>query len=143
MSLEHERSSAEPNVATLVGGIVEDLQTLVRQQLLLTRREVERDVREGSKALGKLLVGAAVGFLGAIALTFSAAHLLHWATAPAGFDPARVPLWASFGLVGIALTTVGCFASRAGLLRLGAVQPLQTEAEEAWKGSAPWTNEPK
>lgn len=143
MSLDHERSSSEPSVATLVGGIVEDLQTLVRQQLLLTRREVERDVRIGSKALGKLLVGASVCFLGAVALTFSVAHLLHWATAPAGFDPAGVPLWASFGLVGIVLATAGCFASRAGMQQLGAVQPLQTEAEEAWKGSAPWTNKPK
>jgi len=116
---------AEPSMASLVSGIVTDIQDLVKQQLQLTRKEIEADFRRAREAASLLAFGLGILYLGAIALCLTLALLIYWLGLPAGGDPGRLPLWASFGLVGLAFTVLGAGLAYAGKKRLDTVHPLE------------------
>jgi hypothetical protein len=99
-----------PGMASLVGGIINDAQELVRQEITLARSELQQEFKKAKSALASLSVGGAIAFLGGIFLCFMLVHLLHWLTLPAGSattDPATLPLWVCHGLVGLVLAVAG------------------------------------
>jgi len=81
-----------PSLTTLVGGIVDDLQRLIRQEIELARREVHQEWEKTKVAAGAMAAGASLAALAAVLLCFFFVHLLAWAT--------PLPLWAWFGIVG-------------------------------------------
>src|SRR5215210_6557779 len=101
------QNPSEQTATSLVTGIIDDIQDLVKQQFQLARREVEQDVRKATQGALYFAVSAAILFIGAIVSCFALAHLLHWATSPVDTDPARFPLWACYGVVGLTLLAVG------------------------------------
>ena len=116
--------------ASLVSGILGDLQQLVEQQFQLTRCQIEEEIRERSAAAAVFGMGLAVFFVDAFLLCLSGAHLLHWLSAPVATDPARLPLWACEALVGGVLTVVGGVLVWAGRRRFQAVNAFQNPATE-------------
>ena len=117
----------EESTASLVGGILVDLQRLVEQQLQLTRREIEGELRRQSTAAMIVALGMAVLFLAALMLSLASAHLLHWLTSPAGADPARMPMWACQALVGAVLIVVGGMLAFYGQSRFRSGHPSQNQ----------------
>ncbi len=97
----------EPTVTTLLSGIVGDVHDLVKQQMELTRREISEDFRKSKDAARLLVLGIGMILLSAIMLSLTAALLLYWLSSPTGADPARIPLWACFGIVGVVLAALG------------------------------------
>src|SRR5580704_12187161 len=83
----------DQTAASLLSGILGDLQHLVEQQFQLTRREIEDEIRQRAIAAAIFALGVTVLLVGAIVFCFGLAHLLHWATSPRGTDPAGLPLW--------------------------------------------------
>jgi hypothetical protein len=98
---------AARTAASLLSGILGDLQSLVQQQLLLMRREVEIELRQCATAGMVFGFGAALLLLGGVEFCLAASHLLHWAALPAGTDPARLPLWGCHAAVGAAVAFGG------------------------------------
>ena len=104
------QNHSEPSVTSLVGGIVSDFQDLIKQQLRLTRQEIEADLRKTKETVSLLAVGAILCLLGAFTSCLMLAHLIHWLATPAtavAVDPATLPLWGCFGLVAAALWLAG------------------------------------
>jgi hypothetical protein len=102
--------------ASLVSGILVDLQHLVEQQFQLTRMEIEREFQKRAAAAALFGLGLGVCFLGAVMTSLALAELLHWAASPAGTDPALLPLWTCYAVVAAVLFAVGgvlTLASRA------------------------------
>lgn len=93
------QNPSDQNGAALVKGIVDDFQDLVKQQLRLTRQEIETELRKSKEPLSLLAIGSGLCLTAIIALCLTLAHLLHWLGAPAGTDPSHLPLWASYALV--------------------------------------------
>jgi len=137
------QNRSEPSVSSLVSGIVTDLQDLIKQQLQLTRREIEEDFRKTKEAASLFALGAGICFLGAITLCFMLAHLLHWLTSQPGLDPAALPLWASFGIVGLVFVVIGGGLAYAGRQKFKSVNPMQNPATEALKENVQWLTTPK
>src|SRR4051812_19364670 len=103
------QTTHEPGLASLVREIVDDVGDLIKQQIQFAQAEVKADLRKSSEAMLLFALGACSALLGLLFFGLMAVPLLHWLTAPAGTDPARVPLW-------------GCYAIVAGLsLASGAV----------------------
>jgi len=141
MATEVQNYSAQ-SVTSLVSGLVSDFQDLVKQQLRLTRQEVEADLRKSKEAVSFLAIGGGLALLGAFAGCLMVAHLLHWLAAPAGTDPSSLPLWGSFAITG------GLFLSGAGVAFLAAKKkldalrhPLQDTAL-ALKENLEWKTKP-
>lgn len=116
----------EASIGSLVSGIVDDFRDLVRQELLLARQRIADDLRKTREA--SLILGLGVGaiFLGGIALCLMLANLLHIATAPAGTDPAAIPLWGCYGIVGILFAIGGSVAVFSGRKVIESIRLIDT-----------------
>jgi len=136
----HDRS--EPSMASLVGGIVDDVQTLIKQQLKLTRHEIEVDLRKTKEAATMLILGAGILFIGAVVFCLGLVHLLHWAGNPAPSDPTRLPWWACYGIVSVAILVLGGIVAVVGRARFAAIKPLDNTAE-GLKENVEWATNPK
>ena len=130
--------SNEFSTTKLVSGILNDFQDLAWQQFALVKAECLADWQK-TKEIGLLLCLSLVpAGSGTILLAFMFAHLLHWLTMPAGSDPASVPLWACYGIVGAILVGIGAACFVVGLKRLQSLNPLLGESAKALEENAHW-----
>jgi len=147
MATEVHNHTEQQSLTSLVTGIVSDFQDLVKQQLQLTRREIEADLRKTREAASLWALGLGVLFLGAIVLCLMLVHLIHWlaipATAAGLADPASLPLWACYLIVGAVLAGSGIGLVLAGKKKLDAVHPLDNPATQALKENVQWLSTPK
>jgi len=132
----------EPSVATLVSGIVTDVQDLIKQQLQLTRKEIESDFRKTREAASVLVIGLGILFFGGFALCLMLAHLIHHLTLPAGqvssFDPAAIPLWGCYGIVAALFLVVGGGLAFAGKKKFDSFNPLPDESAQVLQENVEW-----
>jgi len=129
--------ASEARLATLLTGIVDDVQDLVKLQLKLARKEIEKDLKDGAKASALMGGGAAMLVLSALALFFTLAHLIHWLASPRGADPASIPLWGCFAITGAAFAAVGVVLLVIGKKKFDEVKVLD-ESAEALKENVEW-----
>ena len=129
---------SEQSVTSLVSGIVNDFQDLVKQQLRLTRQEIETELRKSKEPVLLLAAGWLICHLGGFAICLMLALLLHWLGAPAGTDPSSLPLWASFALVGSLFLIVGGAMLMAGKKKMEAIGTPMHETVQALKENIEW-----
>jgi len=134
--------SPEQSTTSLVGGILDDFETLLKQQMELTRQEIINEVHKARDAALNLAIGAGVTFLAAVSLFFGGVHLLHWLTGPAGMDPAWLPMWACYGIIGFILAATAGILLTAAVMKLKSIKPLQNPAAEALKENVKWATHP-
>jgi hypothetical protein len=137
------QNEREPSVAALVGGIVHDVQDLVRQEMRLLRQEIEADLRKTKEAVSILAVGGALCLVSVFSISLTVAHLIHWMGAPASLDPAALPLWACYAIAGILFLIGGGMAVMAGTKKITAIgaAPLK-ESVKAMKENIEWKTKP-
>ena len=134
---------AEASTASLVNDIIGDVQSLVAQQIRLTGQEIAVNLGRRRSAAAIVTAGAGLGALGALLLCLSLVHGLHWLTAPAGIEAARLPLWACYAIVAVILGAVS-----GGLISLGrkmfrSIPPWQHLADHMFQENMPWTIPPR
>jgi hypothetical protein len=131
---DNPHADSSPSVASLVGGILEDGQKLVRQEVALARREIAEacDKAKSGVALlsGALVVGGVTGVL----LGFMLVKLLHQFLLP-------TQEWACFGIVGamyalLCVTLVYCGGNKIKEVNLSFPQTNGTLRQDAQAVSA-------
>lgn len=137
------QQATDPSITSLITGIIDDLRDLMRQQLRLTRQEIIDDLHKVRAAAGMFILGAGMLFIGCVFLCSALPHLLHWATSPAGTDPALLPLWACYALVGLALIVPGGVLGWVGGMKIRTIHPLANPATEALKDNVKWVTHSK
>jgi hypothetical protein len=129
----------EPSVTSLVGGIVSDMQDLIKQQLELTRKEIEADIRKTRDAASFLFAGIGLVLFGCFAFCLMLAHLIHHLATPAALqDAAAIPLWGCYGIVTIVLLGAGCALAFAGKKKFDSFNPLPDESAQVLKENIEW-----
>lgn len=91
----------ETSVASLVSGIIQDAQGLLKQQLTLFSSELRRDVTRAKEAAVALMAGAVVSLIGGITLAVTLAELLFW------LFPDYLPKWVCYGIVAAVFVAIG------------------------------------
>jgi len=129
---------SEQSLASLVSGIVNDFQDLVKQQLRLTRQEIEADLRKTKEAASFLALGWGLAVLAALAACLMVAHLFHWLGMPAGADPSSLPLWASFALTSALFLVAAGFAIVGGKKKIQAIGNPLHDTTQALKENLEW-----
>lgn len=86
-------------VSTLVGGIVQDARELMVEQLTLFQVEVKNDIHRMLAAFVPLGIGLAVALTALFLLGTCGAFYLTW-------QWPTLPLWAGFGIMGLAVAIV-------------------------------------
>ena len=127
----------EQTAASLVSGILGDLQHLVEQQFQLTRQEIEDGLRRRAAAAAVFGLGVGCLFLAAIALTQAIANLLHCMAIPNGTDPGWLPLWACHAVVAAILVVSGVILACVGRMKFRSLDPLQNSAIEILQEYSP------
>ncbi len=123
-------ADAAPSMASLLGGIATDLQTLVRQEVALAKAEIMREWDKAKAAAGAMALGAAVLALGGLFLCLTVVAVLH--------EVAGLPWWASLLIVGGVFTGLGAvlfFMGRAQAARVNVVPP---QTAETMKENVQW-----
>src|SRR5689334_15338715 len=115
----------EQTAASLVSGILGDLQHLVEQQFQLTRREIEDELSRRASAAAVIGMGLGVLFLDAIVLCLTVVHLLHWGTSPPGTDSAWLPLWGCYGVLAAVLVVIGGMLVQVGRTKYQSINRCQ------------------
>ena len=99
MKREDTTEDQQPSVASLLSGIVKDTKDLFSQELTAVKLDMEADLRQQKYALLKFGVGVVVSGVGGSLL----AHMVVYALA----THTQLPLWGSYGVVGIVILAVG------------------------------------
>jgi len=129
----------EQSMNGLVGGIIGDIQTLMKQQWQLTRKEIQSDLVKARQAATLGAIGATLCMMGGLLLCTALALLLHWSLSPSSADLATIPLWGCFGLVGLLLTAGGTIVCFLGVQRAEKMSPLLERSAQALEENLEWT----
>jgi hypothetical protein len=132
----------EQSVTSLVGGIVNDVQDLIKQQIELTRKEIEADFRKTREAASLLFAGIGMALFGCFAFCLMVAHLIHQLTIRPDLqqwhDPAAIPLWGCYGIVAAVLLLGGGGLAFAGKKKFDSFNPLPDESAQVLKENIEW-----
>jgi putative superfamily III holin-X len=130
-------TSSEPSMTSLLSGIVNDAQELIKQQLQLFKHELRDDMKRAQAALPSLGVGVTVALTAVFFLGLTIAHLLNWA-----FGEAHLPLWVCYAIVTVVFGVAGCALLYFAKKNLESL-PMSHEAAEATKENVEWLTKPK
>jgi hypothetical protein len=98
MMSETTRHSARPTFTALLESLLADMKVLAIQEFRLATHEVREELGKAQSAVSSLALAIGLVAIGGLLLILMVVHLL----AEAG-----LPLWASYGLVGLALGGAG------------------------------------
>jgi len=117
-------------VTTLVSGILDDAQKLLRQQFEMLSAEVKEDFRRSKRAAefgGLGIVLLTVGFLGLItAFTYALHEYYHFS------------MWASWGITGLIFLVAGGAFAATSYVMLERFNPLPDKTFDALKENLTW-----
>jgi Putative Actinobacterial Holin-X, holin superfamily III len=125
--------TTETPMTNVMGGIVDDFQKLMTQQVALLRAEVKRDWDKTKMAMCPIAAGAALGLVALLQLGIAAGLGIYAAASPAGIDPARIPMWGCFALAGLAFGVVSGVLLAIGTRAFQSFNPLPDETIEAFE----------
>jgi hypothetical protein len=145
MPVEVHAPSEGASFTSLVKGIVNDVGDLIKQEFRFARTEIKTDLRRTGVASRSLAIGIVIASLGLVLLLLMLVHLLHWLSVPSGLalDPARLPLWACYAIVGGLLTVGGGVLAYAGKKKFDSFNPLPDETAKNIKENLEWITNSK
>jgi hypothetical protein len=123
-------ADTSPSVSSLLGGIVSDLQTLIRQEVALAKTEMIREWDKAKTAAGAMAAGAAVLALGAVLLCLTVVSVLR--------EVAGLPWWASFLIVGGVLAGLGAVLFYTGRNKAAQVNVVPPQTAETMRENVQW-----
>jgi len=123
--------SGAQGLGTLLGGMIEDLQGIVRGEVRLAKAEFREDVSAMGKGAAALAVGAMLALVGFIFLMLGVTYLLN----------KSLELWLAAGIVGVALLLIGGAVAMAGKNKLTATNLKPTETIASLKEDKEWTSQ--
>jgi Putative Actinobacterial Holin-X, holin superfamily III len=124
-------SAPEASLALLLGGVINDLQLLIKQEAALARREFADQMRKTKEAALSLGIGIGIAALGGGLLILMIVHLLSWAVP-------SIPLWGSYGIVGAVLAGAGAILLLKGKSKAEEIQLVPPQTAETIKENLQW-----
>lgn len=124
--------SAQPSLAVLLGGILNDAKDLLIQEVTLAKLEVQDELRHTKTAALYLGIGMGVATVGGMLLSLMLAHVLAAYT--------DMPLWGCYGIVGSVPAVLGMVLFAAGAHTAEAIDVLP-QSVETMKENAQWLTE--
>ena len=132
------RSTAEHSTTGLLGGIISDFGDLIKQEIRFAKAEIKSDLNKTREAATSLGIGIGLASLSGLLLVWMLVHLLHWATSPTELDPAKLPLWACFGIVGLVFGVVSGVLVTNSIRKFQSFNPLPDQTAQTLKENVQW-----
>jgi len=128
----------EASMTSLLRGIINDIGDLIRQEMRFARTEMKSDVRKATRAATVLTIGVGTACLGLVLVALMFVYLIHTLSAPAGYDPAGIPLWGCYGIVAAVLLVVGVGVSYLGYKGFQSNNPMPDQTAQSIKENVEW-----
>jgi len=128
----HVETENGQGLTSLVSGIIQDGQDLIRQQLHLFQVELKNDLKRTSHATIPLIIGGVLAGMGGFLLFVMVALLLH------SLWPNAISLWGGFGIVSAVLLVAGVGFLLWGKSQFDAFNPLPDKSVEGLKENVQW-----
>jgi hypothetical protein len=119
-------------LTTLVSGIIQDGQELIKQQLQLFLVELKGDLKRTKDASIPLIIGGLIGALGAFFLLVTVALWLHWQW------PNVIPVWGGFAIMTGLFLIAGVVFIVMGKSRFDAFNPLPDKSLQGLQENVQW-----
>ena len=124
---------AKPTVTELLTGLMNDVLTLLRQEVALAKHELRAELRNVILAVVSLGAGGGVAAIGGLLLILMLVHLLQALTG--------LPLWACYGIVGGLFAGVGGVLLVLGQRKLARMRLVPQDTVETMKENVQWIKE--
>lgn len=128
-------ATPQPSVTHLVSGIIDDAQTLVKQQIAMFKSEVREDFKQSKRAAEFGGLGVVLLTVGALGLVMALAHLLH--------EKFQFAMWASWGITGGLFLVAGGVLAYTAYNLLERFNPLPDKTFNALQENLTWTDKPQ
>lgn len=125
-----DTGTSEPSVTRLVSGIIEDAQTLLRQQAEMLKAELREDFRRSKRAAEFGALGIVCGTVGTLGLIMALAYFLH--------EQFQMAMWVSWGIVGLVFLIGGVALGGFSYVLLERFNPLPDKTFNALKENLTW-----
>lgn len=122
--------TAEPSMAVLLGGIVNDAKELLVQEVALTKLEVRDELRRAKSAAIPLGIAIGIVAAGGMLLSVMLVHVLVMFT--------EIPLWGCYGIVGSGLVVLGGVVLAVGKLPAEELDVASQPTVKTRKENAQW-----
>lgn len=126
------QTEASPSITSLVSGIVEDAQRLIRQEFALAKSEVKEEWSKTKTAAASLSVAVGLAVLGIVLLSLMLVYLLNWLTNNA------VPLWGCFGIFGGLICLCALILYFAGKNQAEKINVVPRQTVETMRENVQW-----
>jgi uncharacterized membrane protein YqjE len=127
---------SEPTVTELVSGIVNDTQTLIRQQMDLMKAEVKHDIKRTADAAKYFGAGFGLSLIAALFLLVSLPLFVHW------LFP-QLPEFACWAITGGVLLVAGLVAFYLGKRVFDSFNSLPDKSLNAMQENLSWIANPR
>lgn len=128
----NEPSVAERSVGELLGDLMHETTTLVRQEITLAKNEMTQKAATAAKNAGALAVGGVIAYTGLLAIVAAIILLLvHWG----------VTAWVSALIVGIVIAAIGGGLVMKSLTTLKHTDMAPHQTIETLKEDAQWAKD--
>jgi hypothetical protein len=125
--------SAEPSLAALIGGIINDARDILLKEFTMAKLEIQDELRKTKTAAISLGIGIAITAVGGLLLILMLVHLLQTLTG--------LPLWTCYGIVGGVLLLSGLIVLFTGKKTAEEIEVVPQETVETLKENAQWIKE--
>jgi protein-S-isoprenylcysteine O-methyltransferase Ste14 len=119
------------SITQLLAGIVTDVQTLTRQELLLAKTEMRQEWEKTKSAAGTMAAGAGLLTVAGLLVSFALVYLLQALAS-------GLPTWACFAIVGLVLGSIGGILVGAGRNKASEISIIPPQTAETLKENAQW-----
>lgn len=117
-------------VANLVSGIIDDAQTLLKQQADMLKAEVKEDFKRSKRAAEFGAIAIVFTTVGALGLITALAYVLH--------EQYGFKMWSSWGIVGALFAAVGVACGAFSYVLLERFNPLPDKTFNALQENLTW-----
>ena len=125
-----QQGSAE-GIGSMLGGLLKDLQDLVRGEVALAKAEIKEDVSTAGKGVAALATAAFVGLTGFIFLMLGLTYLLNiW-----------MRMWIAAAIVGAVLILIAAVLGMSGKNKLSGASLKPDQTIDSLKENQQWAKE--
>ena len=122
---------AADGIGSMLGGLLKDLQDLVRGEVALAKAEIKEDVSTAGKGVAALATAAFFGLTGFIFLMLGLTYLLNiW-----------MRMWIAAAIVGLALVLIAAVLGMSGKNKLSASNLKPEQTIDSLKEDQQWAKE--
>jgi fatty acid desaturase len=143
MANELQAPPDEASVASLMRGIIDDIGSLVRQEIRFARTEIREDLRKTKQAAAIVASGTILALIGAVLFALMLVYLIQWLSLPAGTTTEGLPLWGCFGIVSAVFLGIGSIVAFAGCEMFKQFNPLPEKTAQTVKENVEWITNSK